>query len=196
MGRRFDALHPLIVDASRGHLPDWAVISPQRFDHSERVARLMRSWAKTRGLRKSDLARWSAAGYLHDALKGVSPTKLRKRYDFDEGLPDPLLHGPACAQRLEREGVEDDALIRAVAHHTTGHPGLDLLGASLYMADYLDPGRRSGRSRRKALRARLPGEHGAVLAIVAAAKIGTLLERRLHIQRSTLEFWNEVVAAG
>ena len=192
MGRRFDSLHPIVVEAARGKLPGWVHMSPQRLEHSERVARLMRKWAKARGLRRSDRARWSAAGYLHDALKGVAPGRLRKTYDLGDEWPDPILHGWACARRLEMEGVDDRALILAVAHHTTGHPDLDLLGCSLYMADYLDPGRRAGRSRRRSLRQALPVEHHAVLAVVAAAKIDTLLKRRLHIQQVTIEFWNEV----
>ncbi|MFV1988035.1 MAG: HD domain-containing protein [Gemmatimonadota bacterium] len=193
MGRRLEALHPIILAAADGDLPEWTVMSEVRRDHAERVARLMRKWAKARGLRRADRVRWSAAGFIHDALKGVAPAKLRKEYDIAGGWPDPVLHGPACAARLAAEGVKDRALLRAVAHHTTGHRKFDLLGSSLYLADYLDPGRRSGRGRRRVLRSRLPDEHDAVLAAVAAARIGTLLERRLQIPKVTVEFWSEVV---
>ncbi|MDH3734757.1 MAG: HD domain-containing protein [Gemmatimonadota bacterium] len=167
-------------------------MSSQRVAHAERVARLMRKWARAHGLRKSDRARWSAAGFLHDALKGVSPPRLRKEFDLARDCPDPVLHGPACAVRLEEEGIDDKPFLRAVAHHTTGHPKLDLLGQSLYLADYLDPGRRSGRARRQRLRSRLPDEMDDVLPIVAAAKIGTLLEGRLQIPKVTVEFWTRI----
>lgn len=192
MGDRFDALHPIIRAASAGELPDWVVMSPQRVAHAERVARLMRRWAKDLGLRKSDRARWSAAGYLHDGLKGQRPSTLRKRYDVPDDCPDPVVHGPACAARLEKEGVEDRALLRAIAHHTTGHPRLDVLGCSLYMADYLDPGRGSRRIRRQRLRSRLPEEHDAVLLEIAAAKMQTLIDRRLRIPEVTVEFWTRL----
>ena len=189
MGRRLESLHPIIKAAANGDLPDWAVMSPQRRAHSERVARLMRKWAKARGLRKSDRARWSAAGYLHDCLKGEPPARLRKKYDLPKDCPDPVLHGPACAARLEEEEIRDRALLRAIAHHTTGHPKFDLMGCSLYMADYLDPGRGSRRLRRQRLRSRLPDEHDEVLLEIAAAKLGTLLDRRLRIPKVTVEFW-------
>ena len=77
----------------------------RRTEHSERVARLMRKWAKRRGLRKSDRVRWSAAGYLHDALKGVAPARLRRSYDLPDDIPGPILHGPACAEELREEGL-------------------------------------------------------------------------------------------
>jgi len=194
MGARLDSLHPVIRAAGDGDLPDWAVMDDDRWAHAERVARLMRKWAKRQGLRKSDRVRWSAAGYLHDALKCVPPRRLRRVYDLPGDIPDPILHGPACAQQLRDEGVDDHSLLRAIAHHTTGHRELDELGSSLYLADYLDPGRLSGRVRRRRLRSRLPAEHDQVLAAVAAAKIGTLLDRRLQIPRVTVEFWAEVVS--
>ena len=193
MGKRYDALHPVIRAAADGALPDWAAMTPGRLAHAERVARLMRKWAKAHALRKADRARWSAAGFLHDALKGVSPRKLRKEFDLPRDCPDPVVHGPACARRLEDEGVSDRELLRAIAHHTTGHRKLDLLGRSLYLADYLDPGRASGRLKRQRLRSRMPHELEDVLATVAAAKIGTLLERRLTIPKVTVEFWKDVI---
>lgn len=194
MGARLEALHPVIRAAAAGDLPDWAVMDAERMAHAERVARLMRKWAKRRGLRRSDRIRWSAAGYLHDALKGMPPRRLRRVYDLPDDVPDPILHGPACAVQLKEDGIDDRSLLRAIAHHTTGHRKLDELGRSLYLADYLDPGRLSGRVKRRRLRSRLPAEHDAVLAAVAAAKIGTLLERRLQIPRVTVEFWAEVIS--
>lgn len=192
MGQRYDALHPIVRAAAKGDLPDWVVMSRQRFAHCERVARLMRKWAKARGLGKADRARWSAAGYLHDGLKGVRPSTLRKRYDVPDDCPDPVLHGPACAVRLQKDGVKDRALLRAISHHTTGHAKLDELGCSLYMADYLDPGRGSRRLRRQRLRSRLPREHDDVLLEIAAAKMQTLLDRRLRIPKVTVEFWTKL----
>lgn len=196
MGRRRDALHPLILAAGeRGELPDWVVMSDVRRTHSESVARLMVKWANARGLRRADRIRWRAAALLHDALKGVDPARLRKSFDLGREWPDPILHGPACARRLREDGVADEPLLRAIAHHTTGHVKLCLLGESLYIADYLDPGRRSHRGRRRALRSRMPTDHVEVLGDAAAAKIRTLLERRLQIPDVTVQFWTGVTAA-
>lgn len=186
-------LHPVIKRAGkRGELPSWAVATKSRRAHAARVAELMGQWATALGLDKTDRIRWKAAGLLHDALKDEKPAALHPLVDGDVTWPDPVVHGPACAARLREEGVEDEALLMAIAHHTTGHPELDRLGESVYLADYLEPGRRSRAKWRTTLRRGMPGNHDEALVDVAAAKISTLLERRLPIPEMTVEFWTRV----
>jgi len=90
--------------------------------------------------------------------------------------------------------VRDEALLRAVAYHTTGHPDLDKMGEYLYLADFLDPGRDFMHEKRSSLRDRLPGERSAVLLEVIGLRIGHLLERRSTVLEETLRFWNRVAA--
>lgn len=190
-------LHPTIRDAGRESvLPTWASASPGRLRHSERVGRLLWKWGAALDLSKRDRVRWRAAGLLHDALKDADPTGLRAGLPEAGEWPDPLLHGPACAERLRSEGVEDEGLLRAIACHTTGHPEFDLLGEALYLADYLEPGRRRMAKRRAAWRKRMPREWDAVLVEVAASKIGTLLDRRLPLPELTKGFWNALLDRG
>ena len=85
-------------------------------------------------------------------------------------LPGRLLHGPAAAGRLAREGVRDDGLLRAVAFHTLGHPALDTAGVALYTADFLEPGRAVRAEWRASLRRRMPGELDEVALEVASAR--------------------------
>lgn len=186
-------LHPVIRRAGKkGELPPWAVATKSRRAHVARVAELMGEWATALGLDRTDRIRWKAAGLLHDALKDEKPAALQPLVEDDTEWPDPVVHGPACAARLRADGVEDEAILRAIAHHTTGHPDLDRLGESLYLADFLEPGRRSRAKWRATLRRGMPGDHDEALVDVAAAKISTLLERRLPIPRMTVEFWAEV----
>ncbi len=107
--------------------------------------------------------------------------------------PRHLLHGPACAFRLRAEGVEDAALLRAVAYHTTGHADLDAMGEYLYLADFLDPGRDFRHDERRALRDRLPEERTAVLLEVIGLRIRYLIDRKSNMLPETLGFWNRVV---
>ena len=189
-----EKLHPLIRSAGKkkGELPAWAVLGKARRAHVGRVSVLMGDWAAALGLDKTDRTRWRAAGLLHDALKDAKPAVLQPLVDDGIEWPDPVVHGPACAVRLRQEGVEDEAILMAIAHHTTGHPELDRLGESLYLADYLEPGRRSRAKWRTALRRGMPGDHDEALVDVAAAKISALLKRRLPILPMTVEFWAEV----
>jgi 2-amino-4-hydroxy-6-hydroxymethyldihydropteridine diphosphokinase len=101
-----------------------------------------------------------------------------------------MLHGPAAAERLRREGVDDELLRLAVAWHTIGHPGFDRLGRALYLADYLEPGRRHDPDRRAELRARMPGEMDDVLRDVACRRIARALRRGHPLLPETTAFWN------
>lgn len=187
-------LHPIIEAAGREQKhPSWAVMSKARRDHSIRVGRLLWKWSAVLELKKRKRIRWRAAGILHDCLKGETPSVLRREVEGAESWPDPLLHGPACAERLRGLGVSDEKLLLAIAHHTTGHAGLGRLGQALYMADYLDPGRYGKVRKRADWRRRMPLEWQDVLEEVAAVKIKSLIDRRVAVPTTTVNFWNGLV---
>ena len=188
-------LHPVIhaAGAERRH-PDWSVMTEARRRHTERVGHLMWQWSGTLGYDAETRIRWRAAGLLHDALKDESPARLRPEVDDAAAWPDSLLHGPACASRLRAAGVDDESLLGAIAFHTTGHADFRALGQALYMADYLEPGRRGLAAERADWRRRMPSDWRAVLGEVATARIGDLLNRRLPIPGTTAEFWRAVTA--
>ncbi len=162
-----------------------------------RVAELLETWARARGADRSELLRWRAAAFLHDVLREAEPSYLRSL--VPEGLrdlPDPVLHGPAAAARLEREGVRDPALLHAVAFHTIGHPKLDRLGRALYAADFLDAGRDCNGEWAAGLRDRMPEDPDEVVTAVARARIERLLERGSLLRSETVAFWNSLVGGG
>lgn len=184
----------LIDRASRGELPDWAVQRPARRSHTARVAALMDRWAAALGLDDRERVRWRAAGWLHDALRDEDPETLRTLVPLEfRDLAGPLLHGPAAAERLRDEGVDDEGLLRAIAFHTIGHPEFDRLGRALYLADYLEPGRTFDPAGGAALRARMPEAMDEVLREVASARVAHLVRARRSIRPETLRFWNSLV---
>lgn len=189
---RAAAPHALVTAAGAGgRLPDWARCEGERRTHVERVAELMSGWAAGLGLAESERLRWAAAARLHDALRDAPEAELR-----EYGVPDwpvALLHGPACAERLRREGVEDEDLLRAIAYHTVGHPGLGRLGEYLYLADFLEPGRSYLPEVRERLRAILPRERLEALLSVVALRLARRLEVRGVIRPETVAFWNRLV---
>lgn len=178
-------------EARAGRLPSWAVVRPERRAHIERVAALMDAWALALRLDESERARWRAAAWLHDALRDATDEELRPLVDPSlRLLPTPLLHGPAVARRLADEGVDDEALLLAVAYHTLGSARFDRLGRMLYAADYLEPGRTFRAEDRAAQRARMPHALDDVLASIVRARLIHLLDLRRPIRSETLEFWN------
>ena len=186
-------IHPLVERAARGQMPPWSAVGEKRRRHIERVAGLLEDWALTGNLPAEERTRWIAAGYLHDALKEKPEEELRALVTgADRDLPEPLLHGPAVAELLRREGVDDEALLAALAYHTLGHPDLERTGYALYAADFLEPGRDLSNEWRAGLRARMPGEMAEVVREILAARIVYLIERRRPVRKETIAFWNRL----
>jgi HD superfamily phosphohydrolase YqeK len=189
--------HTLVLEAADGRLPAWAVAGPERRAHMQRVATLLDAWAEELALDARDRIRWRAAGWLHDALRDERPDALRPLVpERFRSLPGPLLHGPAAAARLEREGVDDEDLLHAVTYHTIGEARLGPAGRALYAADFLEPGRTFRSEWRGELRGRMPAELDAVLVEIVRARIGHSLERATTGLPETVGFWNALVAPG
>ncbi|HEX8241907.1 MAG TPA: HD domain-containing protein [Longimicrobium sp.] len=184
---------PLVRNAAEGRLPDWVQAKPTRREHMGRVAALMRQWATALGLPDAEVARWAAAGWLHDALRDASPDELRPLVppEFRE-LPGKLLHGPAAAERLD--GDADAELLDAVRCHTLGCPRFGLLGRALYLADFLEPGRTFSPEWTEQLRRRMPHEMDAVLREVVEARVGHVMKSGGTVHPETKAFHAQVEA--
>jgi len=187
------SLHPLLRSASEGIFPDWAVAGPRRRGHMARVAELLGEWARVRGESPGEGARWIAAGFLHDALRDEDHEKLRDQVGTPfRDLPGKILHGPASAFRLRKEGVRDEEFLHAITYHTLGSPEFGTLGFALFAADFLEPGRIIREDWRAGLRKRAAADLGGVVKEILAARIGYLLEKGRPLHPHTLEFWNSI----
>ena len=117
--------------------PPWAQITDKRIAHIERVTELLADWATGMQLDRAGAALFIDAGRLHDTLRD-SPEKELRKITGDYESPVGLLHGPAAAILLERDGDTRRELIDAVRYHTAGSVAWGVVGKALYMADYLD----------------------------------------------------------
>ncbi|MEX2284034.1 MAG: HD domain-containing protein [Gemmatimonadota bacterium] len=182
----------IIDDAAAGVLPEWTCASPKRRAHIARVAQLMGTWAAE--FAPEQAPHWTAAAWLHDALRDADPDTLRQVVDRDfKEWPDALLHGPAAAARIRREEpAAPRNILNAVAYHTVGHNCLDTLGRALYLADYLEPGRKFDLAGRATLRDRVPREFNAVLREVAGARIAHLTKAGSPVRPETAGFWQSI----
>jgi HD superfamily phosphohydrolase YqeK len=186
----------LLDAAAIGRLPPWANVGAERVEHMRRVAALMADWSARLGLPERDRTRWTAAGFLHDALRDAPPAELRALLEPGlRDLPDRLLHGPAAAARLRADGIDDEPLLRAIAWHTLGHADFDDIGRALYIADYVEPGRTYDPGPLAVLRARMPAELAAVLRSVLCRRMEHLIAERRIIRPETAGLWNAVGAA-
>lgn len=161
-------------------VPPWAVVTPGRLAHIERVVALLDRWAEQLDLPPRERRRWAAAGWLHDALRNATEGELR---DWtDEPGPVKLWHGPAAAARARQDGITDEEVLQAVAWHTVGHAEWGQLGQALYAADFLEPGRPFLAEIRGELVERYPGERDAVFREIVRLKLAHLhaTETALH----------------
>lgn len=90
------------------------------------------------------------AGLLHDNAKCLSDEKQLKICeknhlhvsDVEKRNPY-LLHGKVGAFLAKTEyGIEDDDILNAITWHTTGRPDMSVLEKIIFVADYIEPGRK------------------------------------------------------
>lgn len=96
-----------------------------------------------------DVGKAAFAGLMHDLAKYFKPSVLLQMAR-DEGIEiDPvfeaaphLLHADVSAiVARDRFGMQDEAVLQAIAHHTLGRPGMSQLSCVVYLADGLEPSR-------------------------------------------------------
>ena len=179
----------------RPTLPQWAVVTPERLEHIQRVAELAADWAERMGVPDSERNRWLRAVWLHDALRDASPAELDK-WAAGIAWPSELRHGPASAAHAKAEGETDRGVLDAVRYHSLGLAEWDMVGRMLYCADYLDPGRAFDQMQRTELAERLPDDPGGVLREVARSRLTHIIQSGWPVLEPTVRFWNSLVATG
>jgi HD superfamily phosphohydrolase YqeK len=172
-------------------LPTWAVAGAKRRAHIERVTALLDRWAAEMKLGAADAQAWHDAGRWHDALRDATEDQLRAIVR-DDTLPFGLLHGPAAATKLAAEGETRADVLDAVRWHTVGSPTWGRTGRALFMADFLEPGRKFMREERAFLAAQLPGDFDAVFHQVLRLRLEWTLCEGERPFPQTVELWNSV----
>ncbi len=170
-------------------LPPWARVTEKRLAHIARVGELVASWADAMAVAPAERERWLRAVSFHDALKDA-PNALLLELAPDAWPSNGLRHGPAAAVMAARAGEHDAGVLAAVRYHSVGFAGWDAVGRMLYMADYLEPGRRRAPANRDALISRVPAEPGTVLREVARQRVRWTISKGHPLLPETVEFYN------
>lgn len=112
----------------------------KRFEHTLNVKKMAVKLARHYG---ADPDQAALAALLHDSAKEMPKSEMKelmRRYpqyaEGGESRPEPVWHG-VCAAILARTewGVDDEAVLSAIACHTAGKPGMSQLDKILYLAD-------------------------------------------------------------
>lgn len=123
------------------------VLKKKRYQHTLGVRFTAQAMAMRFG---EDVTKAGYAGVLHDCAKYFSAEEMleecRKRKiscsEAEEAQPS-LLHAKlgACFAR-EIYGITDEQVISAIRWHTTGKPGMMDFEKIIFIADYIEPGRK------------------------------------------------------
>jgi len=175
----------------RPTLPEWAMVSPMRLAHIERVAQLVAQWAEEMGVPDSERNRWLRSVWLHDAMRDAPDAELER---WAPSVPGPaaLRHGPASAARAKADGETDRGVLDAVRYHSVGLAEWDMVGRVLYCADFLEPGRDHSPAERAALARRFPRDSSSVLREVARARLSHAIVSGWPLPDPTVRFWNSL----
>ena len=179
------------VSTSALALPAWAAVTPRRMEHIARVTALLEQWAAELQLPAAEAEAWRDAGRLHDALRDLDEPALRALTD-DVVSDVNVLHGPAAAARLTAEGERRPDLLDAVRHHTLGSPTWGRVGRALYMADYLEPGRKFAQADRAFLVVHAPHDFDGVFRQVVRQRLEWTLREGKPLHPTTVAMWNAV----
>ena len=124
-------------------------LEPKRYEHTLGVAYTAASLAM---VHEEDVEKALIAGMLHDCAKcmpfhkqiAVCEKHNVSLSEVERTENSPLLHAKAGSTLARTEyGITDDDILNAISYHTTGRPDMSTLEKIIYIADYIEPGRKT-----------------------------------------------------
>lgn len=120
----------------------------KRFEHTLGVAYTAAALAMRYQV---DINKAQTAGLLHDCAKCISDEKklsICEKHNIQiseiERRNPFLLHAKVGSYiAMNKFNIHDQDIINAILNHTTGRPGMSQLEKIIYVADYIEPGRKS-----------------------------------------------------
>ena len=119
----------------------------KRYNHSLRVAETA---VKLAEIYDGDKDKAELAGVLHDYCKYddlSSMYQIVRQCELESDLlsyGSEILHGPVCAAIMEHDyHIEDEEVLLAIKYHTTGRQQMTKTEKLIFIADYIEPGRKT-----------------------------------------------------
>ncbi len=168
-----------------------AMVTPDRFEHIERVANLAETIARANGFDRSELHATGLAAVLHDVARDLPVEQL-----FELAPPESELerqhpmsvHGRAGRCLAQRWGVRDERVLEAISGHVFGVPISNRVGMAVYVADVSEPGRGVNADIRDL------AMHNLIRAYRRAvrSKVGYLRSQGRAVHPQTLEVYEQI----
>lgn len=123
-------------------------LESKRYEHTLSVAYTAANLAMVYG---EEVDKALTAGMLHDCAKCMSHSKQvavceKNHMPLSEAEAEknsPLIHAKAgSVVARTKYQITDDDILNAICYHTTGRPDMSMLEKIVYIADYIEPGRK------------------------------------------------------
>lgn len=170
-------------------------LTEQRYTHTIGVMDTAVKLAERFG---ADVKKAETAAIFHDYAKFRPKEEMKQIILNDNKSLDvldfhhELWHAPAGAVLVKTEaGITDEDILSAIRYHTSGRPGMTLLEKVIYVADYIEPGRRFP----GVDEVRVLAEEDLDLALIQALKntITFLMTKNQAVFLDTLATYNALV---
>ena len=119
----------------------------KRYNHSLRVAETA---VKLAEIYDGDKEKAELAGVLHDYCKYDDLSKMYqivRQCELESDLlsyGNEILHVPVCAAIMEHDyHIKDEEVLLAIKYHTTGRQQMTKTEKLIFIADYIEPGRKT-----------------------------------------------------
>lgn len=127
-----------------------STLRPKRYRHTLGVSDTAAAMAWVHSGDSDIVFKARIAGLLHDCAKYLTGNEMIRECERLHISLTPvekknrsLIHGKlGSVYAKERYGVEDSQISSAISWHTTGKPDMTLLEKIIYVADYIEPGRK------------------------------------------------------
>ncbi|AXZ23289.1 bis(5'-nucleosyl)-tetraphosphatase (symmetrical) YqeK [Staphylococcus warneri] len=124
-----------------------AKLPEKRYKHSLRVSETA---VKLAEIYDGDKDKAELAGVLHDYCKYDDLSTMYqvvRQYELESDLLSyggEILHGPVCSAIMENDfDVKDEEVLLAIKYHTTGRQQMTKTEKLVFIADYIEPGRKT-----------------------------------------------------
>ena len=171
-------------------------LKPDRYRHSMGV---METAVKLAQRYNVDVEKAALAGILHDCGKNCSesnPILILESSGYQvneiERFDPELLHGHIGAMiATEKFNIHDDEILSAIACHTTGKKNMSKLDQIIYIADYIEPNRKSDWV--YPLRASAYANLEDCIVMCADCTMTFIMKKGKPIHPSTMDMRNEMI---
>jgi predicted HD superfamily hydrolase involved in NAD metabolism len=174
------------------------LLNPERYTHSLGVCSSAQELAHLYGCNVDKAA---ISALLHDVARDFSGDEMKAvilQEDPDahfsrQMLIEPvLLHARAGAVVARNQfGINDNEILRGIALHTTGGPGMGLLERIVFVADFIEPGRRM-RGVEEARKLASESLEAAMLYILKLV-LAYLLDQDKSILSDSIDAYNDII---